>query len=461
MKQFKIFLVTLVALALAMPAFAAVNVKMKGDFQNYFQYSNNSQFYKYPAPEYDDDGQFIGGGTSKKNNDSDFRYNARVRLTWVAEDDEKKVRGTLGTEFDITAGDGRGTATRNGPGGDFEGDNTNFELRWAYLDFEMPFDPATRVYMGLMPAGMNDWIFCDNAMGVRLERGFGDWEAAIGWFRNDTDDARGRGGDDKDEYADLVTLDVTYNFNKGNSLSAFGYYMYDGKTFNGSYSNDSLDLLPFLTGERNSVQVYWAGLAGEFEVGDFFVNATGAYQGGKAKSAAADESGKDADIKAWMAHAEAGVKVDKFTFTLGGLYMSGDDKDDSDAKTFWGIDTDNTMIGSVVLFEFWDATGDYAFYGPQIGQYGARHLYAHAAYDINDKTDVRFGALWLQADEKFEGERNLGYELNAELNYKITKNLVAGIAGGYLIGDDAWDKLAVDGDGDDLWKVISRFRYRF
>ena len=46
MKQFKILMVALVALALAMPAFAAVNVKVKGDWQNYFQYSNNVQFYQ-------------------------------------------------------------------------------------------------------------------------------------------------------------------------------------------------------------------------------------------------------------------------------------------------------------------------------------------------------------------------------------------------------------------------------
>ncbi|NLC72065.1 MAG: hypothetical protein GX751_11990, partial [Desulfuromonadaceae bacterium] len=153
MKQFKIFLVTLVALALAMPAFAAVNVKMKGDFQNYFQYSNNAQFY-------------ATGDSARDTDDSDFRYNSRVRLTWIAEDDEKKVRGTLGTEFDITAGYGDDFGeTRNGPGGNFEGDRTNFELRWAFIDFELPFDAASRVYMGLMPAEMNPWIYCDNAMG--------------------------------------------------------------------------------------------------------------------------------------------------------------------------------------------------------------------------------------------------------------------------------------------------------
>jgi len=444
-KQFKIFLVTLVALALAAPAYSAVNVKVKGDWQNYFQYSNNAEFYQ-------------SLDSKKDGDDDDFLYNTRVRLTWIAEDDEKKVRGTLGAEWDVTAGQGGGT--RNGPGGNFEGDRTNFELRFAYLDFELPFDAATRVYMGLQPAGMNDWIFCDNAMGVRVTRATGPVDLSLGWYRNDHQ-AGSSINERKAEYADLAALDVAWNIDEGNKISAFGYYLYDGKNFSASLSNDDLNLLPFLTGDRNSVEVYWVGLAGEFEVANFFGNATGAYQGGKAKNAADDGSGRDSDIKAWMAHAEAGVKIDRAYVKMGGLYMSGDDKEDDKAESFWGIDTDNTMLGSVALLEFWEPNGHYAFYGPQLGQWGARHLYVHAGYEINDRTDVRVGALWFNADEKIDGERNLGYEFNGEVNYKITKNLSAGLAAGYLIGDDAWDKLAADGDGDDLWKVISMFRYRF
>lgn len=454
MKQFKIFLVTLVALALAMPALAAVNVKMKGDFQNFFQYSNNAQVYD------------SGDGTSQRDtDDSDFRYNSRVRLTWIAEDDEKKVRGTLGTEFDITAGNGRGDRTRNGPGGDFEGDNTNFELRWAFIDFELPFDAASRVYMGLMPVEMNPWIFCDNAMGVRVARSFGDWDAAIGWYRNDADN-NGVGGSQKSEYADLATLDIAWNINEGNKIAAFAYYMDDGDNYNGLQSNNTVGNVTDSFGDTERVKVYWLGLSGEMEVGNFFGNATGAYQGGTADLSEVGLG--DADIKAWMAQAELGINIDKAYVKVGGLYMSGDDKADDEVENFFGIDTDNTMIGSVALFEFWDATGDYAFYGPQIGRFGAMHLYAHAGYEFNDKTDARIGFLWLNSAEDIpyldgsgDSDKNIGYEINGEVTYKITKNLTAGLAAGYLIGDDGWDALATNGEGDDLWKVISMFRYKF
>ncbi|NLC70829.1 MAG: hypothetical protein GX751_05655, partial [Desulfuromonadaceae bacterium] len=267
------------------------------------------------------------------------------------------------------------------------------------------------------------------------------------------------GGSQKSEYGDLGTFDIAWNINEGNKIAAFAYYMDDGENYNGLASNDSLGLVTTSFDNTDRVKVYWVGLSGEMEVGNFFGNATGAYQGGTADSNEVGDG--DADIKAWMAHAELGINIDKAYFKVGGLYMSGDDKADDEVENFFGIDTDNTMIGSVALFEFWDPTGDYAFYGPQLGRAGARHLYAHVGYEINDKTDVRLGGLWYNADEKVDGERNLGYEINGEVNYKITRNLSAGLAAGYLIGDDAWDSLAADGEGDDLWKVISMFRYKF
>ena len=59
--------------------------------------------------------------------------------------------------------------------GDLGGDAAgNVETRFAYIDFELPFDPASRVYMGLMPVGAgSDWVFDDNAMGVKVARSMG------------------------------------------------------------------------------------------------------------------------------------------------------------------------------------------------------------------------------------------------------------------------------------------------
>ncbi len=469
MKQFKIFMITVVALALAMPALAAVNVKVKGDWQNYFSYTNNAQFY-------------ATGDTAKDNKDSDFLYISRTRLTWIAEDDEKKVRGTFGFEIDMLAGyDGRSTdgdgnldknGTRNGPGGDFEGDNTNFEVRYAYIDFELPFDAPTRVYMGLQSAEMNPFVFCDNAMGVRVTRSVGPVDLAVGWFRNDTDDSGGLGGDGKDSYADMATLDATFNVNDNVKIGGFAYFMDDGNGYNGLYSNDSFgdqweDYTDGAGGVLSSfdadasVQVYWIGANASVEAGPMFASATAIYQGGTAQNGSKEDGG-DADIKAYLGHLEIGAKIDKVSFAVGGLYMSGDDDvNDSDVENFFGIDIDNTLIPSVVLLEYLEPNGLHAFYGPQVGVLGAQHFYGYVNFEVAPKTELRLAALWYNSAEDVNGEDNLGYEFNAQVTHKITKNLSFALGGGYLIGDDLWDELAENGDSDDLWKVVSMFRYKF
>ncbi len=449
MKNFKVFLAGAIAVLIAMPAFAGVNVKMKGDFREYF-----SVFNYFPEAT---------GDTHKNKKDSDFRYAQRVRLSWIAEDDEKKVRGTFGIEVDTVAGqsaaDGR---TRNGPGGQFEGDATNIEIWLAYIDFELPFDPATRVYMGLQETEMNPLVFCDNAMGVRLVRGFGDVDVSLAWYRNDTDHSqrssgmRGYGGEGKDYYDNLYALDVAWNISDANKLGFFVYFMDAGEDFGASLcSNDTID--PMWWGDGDT-QTYWIGLSGAFEQGAFFGGFNGIYQGGKVK--ASDSNLEKRDINAWLANLELGVKfLERAYAKIGYLYMSGEKNLKGDINNFFGIDIDNTVTGSVALLENLDWNG--AFYGPNIGWAGAQHLYVNVGYEFDEKNEGRIGFLWANADKKIEGERNIGYEFNAQWDHKLTKNLTWSFAGGYMIAGNGWDKLASNGEGDDLWRIESRLRFKF
>lgn len=476
MKKFKVFLASSIAALIAFPAFADVNVKMKGDFREHF-----STFNYFPN---------ASGDTRKKKNDSDFRYSQRVRLSWIAEDDEKKVRATFGVEIDTVAGQGASdgshgtftntagedisigrTRTRNGPGGSFEGDATNIEVWLAYIDFELPFDPATRVYMGLQDTEMNPLVFCDTAMGIRLVRAFDNVDVALGWFRNDTQSrassgTRGYGGHGKSEYDDLYTLDVTWNIADGNKLSFFAYYMDAGVDFGDSVqSNDTMD---YMWWNDNSTQTYWLGLSGSFEQNGFFGSFTGIYQGGEVKDAVTKKGRtKDADILAWLANVELGFKFDRGYAKLGYLYMSGD-KGVSDINNFFGIDTDATITGSVALLENIDWEG--AFYGPNIGHFGAQHLYFNLGYEFDEKNEGRIGFVWFNSDkkvtknldgEKIKGANAIGYEFNAQLDHKITKNLTWSLAGGYMIAGKAWERMASNGKGDDLWRLETQIRFKF
>ena len=452
-KNFRFLLIVLTSLALATPAFA-VNVKLKGDFMEYLRATSDAQMF---AGEID---------TSKKENDSDFRYSERVRLTWIAEDDEKKVRATFSEEFDITAGNKGDGATRNGPGGNFEGDRTNFELRFAYIDFELPFDPATRVYMGLQPAETNAWVFCDNAMGVKLTRGIGDLQTTLAWYRNDTTANDNWGGPDKVDYADLFTLDLLYDFKNGSKFGGFAYYIDDGHGYNSLMANDSLPVLTWAN-EDSSVQTYWLGLNGGLERGNLFGGITAVYQGGTVQNA--DGLGEDWDISAYFLNVEGTIKLGKTSIQVGYLYSTGDDDNsDNDVENFFGIDMDTTLIGEVALSEIYDANA--ALYGPFFGHWGMSTFYTNIRYELNDKTDTRLGLFWLNSAEDIDGnelygngvkDSNIGYEIAGEVNYQITQNLSANLAAGYLIGADGWDAMSSDGDGDDFWHVISMVRFKF
>jgi hypothetical protein len=458
--------VTLLALLMAAPAFA-VNVKLKGDFREFFRYSNRMDLHnegidiEAPNPDGSD------WATDRRSKDSDFRYSQRLRLTWIMEDDEKKVRGTFGAEFDVTAGQ-KGGGTRNGPGGNFEGDRTNFELMLAYIDFELPFDPATRVHMGLQGTDMNALVFCDNAMGVKLTRGMGNWNTMLGWYRNDSDDNEGWGGDDRSQYEDLFTLDVGYDFQDGNRIGLFAYYLDAGRDQNWPQSNSQP--IPNVYWD-DSTQTYWVGAAAQLERGNLFGGFTAIYQGGTARSTDPTffDGDDDADIKAYLINVEGSVKIDKAYVQLGYFYASGDDDlTDDDVENFTSIDTDNSTLGSVALLEKYDWNA--ILYGPYVGFLGASHVYLNAGYEFNEKCDGRLGFIWFNTAEDVDGDAlwgngekddAIGYEINAQVDYSITENLTAGIAAGYLIGDDAWDALATDGDGDDLWNVISRIRFKF
>jgi hypothetical protein len=176
----------------------------------------------------------------------------------------------------------------------------------------------------------------------------------------------------------------------------------------------------------------------------------------------------DADISAFLVHAEGSVKIDKAYVQLGYIYSTGDDNlDDGDVDNFTSIDTDNSLLGSVALLESYDYKSQA---GPYLDELGMSHFYLNVGYEFSEKTEGRLGFIWFNTAEDIEWtdndgndqkETSLGYEINAQVDHSITENLSVGLAAGYLIGDDGWDAFASDDDGDDMWNVISRVRFNF
>jgi hypothetical protein len=450
------------AVALATPALA-LEVKWGGDFNHRFMYSTQADLATNRSPEgFSDAGNFINEtslpvtiDTKKNSEDSDFLGELKYRLTLNATDDDKKVKGVLGFEFGAIKFGQTGAS-----GAPFDGDQKQtLELRWAYTEFEVPFDTASKLNLGLMPVGYNKFLWSDNAAGVKWVSKRDNLSYSLGWFRDDVSNS-GTGTSLKLENDDVYALDVTYAIPDGPKLNAFGLY----------YELGQQDLAAIAGDDDSMDKRYYLGLAGEGQAGALFYGFTGIYLGGEVVSGGGNfASGDDSlDREAWLGNVEATYKLEKTRIKAGWLYSTGDDDPtDDNVDNFINIDAYMGGFGSVVIFDSM-ADDNTLIPTPYIRSAGLNMPYVSVDHDLNDKASIGASALYILTAEEFDGadvdddeNDDIGIEIAARASYKITKNLSSGIEVGYLIGGDAWDELASDGDGDDVIRTDASIRYQF
>jgi len=463
-KQMRIVLATLIALAMAVPAMA-INVEWHGDFNHRFSYSTQADTSKRTSK---DSEKYFGSGTfngtpfvaagskvsvpdtKKEKNDSDFFGEIKYRMHMVVSDDEKKVKGVVGFEF------GSSKFGSKDQGANFGGDQNVFELRWAYTDIEVPFDPASRLSIGLQPVGYNYMLWTDNAGGVKWKRAEGNWAYSLGWFRNDWNGGKDAGGDKKSAYDDAYAADLTYVFDNGNSLNAFIVYMDQGQ--------EPIGYTDLTTGTFTSLgtiqdEEIWIGLSGKGKWNNLSGMFTGIYLTGEVTSDAFDES---LDRKAYLFHGQLDYAMGKNTFTLGGLYASGDDDPfDGDAENFDVIDISTSILGSVIIFDNYADDNSFS-QAPYVFDQGYKLIYVGAARKLNAKTKVWAKYFWHNtAEDELLGDDEIGHEFVVGASYTIMKGLTADINAGYLVAGDAWEAMNAEGDGDDVFRTDARLRLKF
>lgn len=444
MKQLKLVLAMLIALAMATPALA-FNVEWHGDFNNRFSYSTQADLSRRISSDtavyysIADQRNFSGSGIDfkKQSEDSGFFGEFKYRTHLVASDDEQKVKGVLGFEF----GSNKFGDAKTGLGGD---NRDTLELRWAYTDIELPFDSASRLSVGLQPVGYNAFVWSDNAAGVKWSRKAGHFGYSLGWWRTDWVPTTGAAADDN-QNGELYAADLTYVADNGNAVNGFVIFREQGEDAT----------VGTVTVTRDSE--IWLGLTGKGNWGDLSAMATGVYLTGEAKSDAGD-----LDRSAYLLHAQADYKMDKFTYTLGGLYASGDDDpNDGDLENFDHIDISTSVLGSVVIFDNYtdDNSFSQAFY---VFDQGYKIIYAGVKYALTDKTDVWGKYFWHNtAEDELLGDDEIGHEFVLGASYKIMKGLSAAINAGYLVAGDALDGLSTGGDADDIFRTDARLQFKF
>jgi len=448
----KIFVAALAAVAVATPAMA-FDVTWKGDFNNRFSYSTQADL---SSTKSSDAATYVNVtappamDTKKNSKDADFFGEVKYRLWVEAQDDEKKVKGVVGLEwggltYGRTKDAGGGGATELPFGGD---QTTVTELMHAYVDFEVPFDTASRVTLGLQPVGYNAWLWSDNAAGVKYKSKRDKLSYSLGWFRDDqTSDGKGTSARNTND--DVYALDVNYKIDDASSVGAFWLYRESGAET--------------IAGVANSMdQEHWFGLEGKTQIANVFLGGTFIYETGEIKGGSAFPNGKSTlDREGFLGNIEATAKIDKARVKVGYLYASGDDDPtDKDVENFNVIDMYTGGLGSVVIFDSF-ADDNTMVTSPYFLDKGISLAYLHGDFDLNDKASVGLGYLWHNTAEDVGKNDDLGHEFVARGSYKLTKNLTAAIAAGYFIGGDLWDDLASDGNGDDVIRSDASIRLKF
>jgi len=458
-KLIKIALAALTATAVAAPAMA-LNIEWHGDLNNRFSYSTQADTSVRTSKDSEKyvslGGQLYSLGainlpdTKKNSKDSDFFGEIKYRMSLNVSDDDKKVKGVVGFEF----GSAKFGESERMP---FGGDQNIFELMWAYTDIELPFDPASRLIVGLQPVGYNPLLWSDNAGGVKWVRKDGPWAYSLGWFRDDVAKGKGTGGDKKTEYDNAYAGDLTYTFSNGNSLNTFVVYL---ESRNETLVDDIkqggtiLSSGPSITNVQD--QQVWLGLSGKGKWQGINGQFTGMYLTGELK--ALDQK---FDREAYLFHGQLDYKLNNTTFTLGGLYASGDKNDnDGKLKNFDVIDISTSMIGSVIIFDNF-ADDNSLSQAPYLFDKGYALLYAGARHDLTEKAWLWGRYLWHNTAEKLAGEDEVGHEFVVGAGYQIMKGLTAEINAGYLLAGDLWKSLGTDGDGDDVFRTDARIRFVF
>jgi len=471
MKVSHLLTALLVPSLLATPALA-FQVEVHGDFKNRLMYSNQAdlgavfsepgiQYVNVTAEQikkliglYSTDKIEFPLDTHKKSGDSDFFGEVKYRLTFDATDDDKKVKGVLGFEF----GSSKFGAPGSDKGAPFGGDQNTFEFRWGYVDFEVPFCPDSRLSVGLMPVGYNAYFWNDNAAGVKWSVKRDNLEYSLGWWRNDVTD-KGLGGPKRETNDDVYVADAGYRWAPDHRINGFASY--------GEFGQEELFSPDFteVVVDQAMDKIWWLGLAGEGQIGAFFYGATGIYQTGSIDAASgmvfAPGVHDSLDREAFLINAEGTYALDRGRVTVGYLYASGDDDPTDDkVENYHSLEAYLENIGSQVFSSYW-ADDNYMVGSNYFLDRGFNVPYISATFNLTDKLTAGGGYYYWNTAEDVIDNKDLGHEFNARLEYAVTKNLSTGINVGYLIGGDAWDDMASNGDGDDLIRSEASVRLTF
>ena len=467
MRRFALLLGVLLVVGFAGTA-AAAEFKLSGDFNNRFMLYTD-QGTMFSASETIRSPQRVINRDGIDESWGEVKY----RLVVEASTNDGKVKGVYAIELGALRfgnGAGIGGSTRTG-GGDFSGDGINIETRFAYTDFQLPgVASKARFQIGLLPFKVNSFLWDETAMGVQFKGTIGPTDLTLAWMRG-RESFNNSPDDDLFEDLDAYLARVDFNIAKDIKAGLFGLYTRrnPGNEADNAVFNPANQYLVKLF-PNVEFDIYNLGTDGSATFGNFFVNWDLIYQGGTVT----DNTARERDVKAFLAHADVGVNLGKFRLTYTGWYASGDDDPaaTSDVENFMAVDVDR--FDSIIFFEGGYTDDNYFTEAPYILDRGLIFNKLALDYQASDKLKVGAAVLYLMTAEDIRytddtlvarNEDKLGTEIDAYLSYKLYKDVEFAINAGYLIADDAMDFFDAtgqrNGDAEDVFRSTARVRYIF
>lgn len=456
-KFLKVMIVLLTITAVAAPAMAA-EFAFHGDMNNRFSlYTNHSDLYTGGNLEKGiRTGAIKNIGKSANTSWGDAKY----RFWTEAKTNDGNVKGVLGVELGaIHYGD-------SNKGGAYSGDGKNFEIRWAYTQFQVPGAAGkSQITMGLQPYKVNKYVWAETAMGIKYTTDMFE----LAWMRGN--EIFNKAADDDKSSADSFSARVNLKPAEGTKLGLFGLYQTQDPKATGIVDAGSYGLKSMKNVDYN---IYTLGVDGGMTSGDLFVKWDAMYQGGSfdnvdfyglSGGGAASGPTRDFDLSAYFLHADVGMKMGDSKLTYTTWYASGDDNDnDNDFDAF--ISTDVDMFDSIVLFEGGYTDDNYMTERPYLFNKG--FIMNKLAYDrkANDKTKFGVAILYMMTAEDVGADDQIGTEFDAYVSYKLYPNVEVALNGGYLVTGDAltqsFNGATYDTNADeDIYRITSRVRYKF
>lgn len=429
--------------------------------------------------------------------DRDNEWYARSRLRPDITAEVGTTKFVLGLEIDYAFGQvgaadsGAGQRFGTSFGADLNTDTASvIEVKWGYLEFEMPWAPGSRVRLGAQPfattyklalasgdfAGAHfTWAPIPN---LRLNFTYAQIEeqsigASFGFVR----------GEDK---AIITSVEITPI--KGLDLRPiYAYANIDGPT-NGStrQARGGLSLAAHPRGlweDRHTV-----GLDARWKMGPFSLDPTVFFQFGERETTVGDQ-----DLRAWFVDIRGGWQAGPLLLEVAGIYTTGNkaderiDTSDEDVNFFQPINTDtgyyagwaNIYALGIDYFNILYAGAAGLNPGVAIGydKYGLIRAGARATYALTPALSVytNITASWtaekvdtsstllngLTPGDASGDKRYLGTEVDIGLTWRFAPNVTFDLVGGWLFAGKALENATNPGNPEDVKTVAARVRYTF